>query len=428
MTWAAPHCETVTATVELPGSKSLTNRYLVLAALGDKPTTIHHPLVARDTELMAGALEALGAAIERSDDDTVWTVHPGAFRGGRVDCGLAGTVMRFIPPLAAFASEPVTFDGDPAARVRPMSAIVGALRDLGVQVDAASYDGAPVLPITVRGTGEVSGGQLEIDASASSQFVSALLLAAPRMTRGLDLRHVGGTLPSQPHIDMTVTVLREAGIDVVAEPTRWIVTPGIPRLPDVTIEPDLSNAGAFLAAAMVTGGSVSVPRWPEHTTQPGDAYRQIFADMGGHVSLDDGVLSVTGPQQLVPYDADMNDVGELVPTVAAVAAFAPGTSRLRNIGQLRGHETNRLAAIVTELGKVGVPAREEGDDLVITGTPTRAAVIESYDDHRMATFGAILGLRIPGIRVTNIDTTAKTLPGFANMWTAAFGEACDHEA
>ncbi len=426
MTWSAPLSGPVDAIVDIPGSKSLTNRYFVLAALGSEPVTIHHPLVARDTELMADALESLGAIINRGAE--AWTIVPGPLRGGNVECGLAGTVMRFIPPLATFAMEPVRLDGDPAARVRPMDAIVDGLRGLGVQVDAAELNGSPVLPMTVHGTGSVAGGSLDIDASASSQFVSALLLAAPLMTHGLDLRHVGETLPSQPHIAMTVAVLREAGIDVVEQPVdapnRWIVSPNIPQLSDVTIEPDLSNAGAFLAAAMVSGGRVSIPRWPSQTTQPGDAYREIFTEMGATVTLDDGLLTVVGPGAIRPYDADMKDVGELVPSVAAVAAFADGTSYLRNIGQLRGHETDRLAALTTELAKIGVTAYEDGDDLVIEGgVPTKAAVIESYEDHRMATFGAILGLRIEGIEVVNIETTSKTLPEFVAMWMQAFGGA-----
>lgn len=424
MTWPAPHSGPVDTIVDIPGSKSLTNRYLVLAALGSEPVTIHHPLAARDTELMAAALESLGAVIIRADDS--WTIQPGPLRGGDVECGLAGTVMRFIPPLAAFAMEPVRLDGDPAARVRPMGAIVEGLRGLGVQVDADELDGSPVLPMTVHGTGSVAGGRLEIDASASSQFVSALLLAAPLMTHGLDLHHVGENLPSQPHIAMTVAVLREAGIDVAEmpadAPNRWVVSPNLPQLPDVTIEPDLSNAGAFLAAAMVTGGRVSIPRWPSQTTQAGDAYRDIFAAMGGRVTLDEGLLTVVGPESITPYDADMKDVGELVPSVAAVAAFAQGTSHLHNIGQLRGHETNRLAALTAELAKIGVRAYEDGDDLVIEGGgPTRAAVIDSYEDHRMATFGAILGLRIDGIEVIDIETTSKTLPEFVAMWNRAFG-------
>ncbi|QOR46079.1 3-phosphoshikimate 1-carboxyvinyltransferase [Trueperella pecoris] len=421
VTWLAPTSGPVDATISIPGSKSLTNRYLVLAALGGSRVRIHNPLIARDTELMAQALRTLGASVTR--DAASWIVEPGPIRGGRVECGLAGTVMRFIPPIAALASEPVVLDGDPAARLRPMNAIVEGLRGLGVRVDAADRDGSPVLPVTINGQGLLAGGRLDIDASASSQFVSALLLAGPLMTEGLDLRHVGARLPSQPHIDMTIDVLRTAGIDVeqVAGQHRWLVRPGVPQLPELTVEPDLSNAGAFLAAAMVTGGTVRIPGWPQRTTQPGDSYRHIFVAMGGRAWLEGDTLHLHGPQAILPYDADMCDVGELVPTVAAVAAFAEGTSRLRNIGQLRGHETDRLSAIVNELAKVGISARVEGDDLVVDGArPCAGATIDSYDDHRMATFGAILGLRLPGTHVINIETTAKTLPEFVPLWTRAF--------
>ncbi|MGV4303135.1 3-phosphoshikimate 1-carboxyvinyltransferase [Trueperella pyogenes] len=419
MTWLAPTSGPVDATISIPGSKSLTNRYLVLAALGSTPVTLHRPLVARDTELMAHALETLGAHISREPE--AWRVEPGPIRGGQVECGLAGTVMRFIPPIAAFATDRVVVDGDAAARRRPMDAIVTALAELGVRVDASSSAGLATLPLTIYGHGTVTGGVLDVDASASSQFISGLLLAGPLMANGLDLRHVGSSLPSQPHITMTVQVLKQAGIGVVEEHNRWVVSPGVPALPDVTIEPDLSNAGPFLAAAMVTGGIVRIRNWPRHTTQPGDSYRKIFSAMGGRFRFEGDALHLTGPKTINPYNADMKDVGELVPTVAAVAAFAQGTSRLRHIGQLRGHETNRLAALVTELAKTGIKAREEGDDLIIEGgCPSAGATIESYDDHRMATFGAILGLRLPGTRVVNVETTAKTLPDFVARWNHAF--------
>ncbi|MDO5025463.1 MAG: 3-phosphoshikimate 1-carboxyvinyltransferase [Trueperella sp.] len=435
--WAAPSAHAVTGKIALPGSKSLTNRYLVLAALGADPVTVHYPLLARDTELMIAALRTLGTEITTGTNSV--TVTPRPWRAGQVDCGLAGTVMRFVPPLAALANGDTFFDGDPAARTRPMGTLVRALRDLGIAVDAASTAaGEPALPLTVHGTGKIAGGYLEIDATASSQFVSALLLCAPRMTHGLTLVHTGKQLPSTPHIEMTVAVLRAAGIEVQSAPGRWAVAPGIPQLTEVQIEPDLSNAGAFLAAALITGGQVQIPHWPCHTTQPGAKFLEIFAQMGGVVTprpaVDSDSASYTaqlsGTGKIYPLDADLSAVGELVPTIAAVAAFADGTSQLRHIGQLRGHETNRLAAIVNELGKVGVRAREVGDGLEIIGQPAlgqselppanissgHGADLESYADHRMATFGAILGLRIPGVRVRNIETTAKTLPGFARQW------------
>ncbi|MFT3943560.1 MAG: 3-phosphoshikimate 1-carboxyvinyltransferase [Ancrocorticia sp.] len=426
--WSAPHHpEPLRSSVRIPGSKSLTNRYFVLAALGDQPSVIREPLVARDTILMAQALEAMGAGLEFYDDALF--VYPAPLRGATIQAGLAGTVMRFLPAVAMLAKGDVTIDGDAAARVRPMDPVLQAIKKLGVSVDhAEDAQGRGVLPVTVHGTGVVEGGRIEIDASASSQFISALLLAAPRMTHGLELRHVGGAIPSSPHLEMTVEVLRDAGIEVFTFPkdagpvrpghpaVRWLVLPGIPDVGNVEVEPDLSNAGAFLAAAMVTAGKLEIPGWPRVTQQPGDALRDIFTRMGATANVVAGKLHLTGPKEILPLDMDMHDVGELVPTVAAVAAFATGTSVLRNIGQLRGHETDRLNAITTELNRLGGKAWVEGDDLHIEPAPLHAATVESYEDHRMATFGAIIGLRVPGVEVVNIETTSKTLPQFPQMW------------
>lgn len=422
--WLAPQSsEPIRAHVRIPGSKSLTNRYLLLAALGEEPTIIRNPLIARDTALMAGALAAMGVGIE--GDGASITVTPGPLRGARVDVGLAGTVMRFVPPIALFAHGDVVFDGDAAARTRPIAPLVRAIEHLGGRVEQATSGSDQIcLPFTVKGTGAATGGRVEIDASESSQFVSALLLAAPRMDSGLDVRHVGKPIPSTPHIDLTVDVLRKAGIGVhvaggkpdgpECSPARWIVEPGIPRIGDVAVEPDLSNAGPFLAAAVVTGGQVSL-EWPD-SAQPGAANRGFFEAMGARTELADHKLTINGPSTIKPLNADMHDVGELVPTIAAVAAFADGPSTLRNIGHLRGHETDRLAALTSELNKIGARARIAGDDLVIEPGPAKPATIETYGDHRMATFGAILGLRIPGLEVANVETTAKTFPQFVAMW------------
>ncbi|MCF2705972.1 3-phosphoshikimate 1-carboxyvinyltransferase [Arcanobacterium haemolyticum] len=427
--WASPyHPGPITTNIRIPGSKSLTNRYLVLAALGDQPSVIREPLVARDTVLMAKALEAMGMGMEFYDHELF--IYPAPLHGATVEVGLAGTVMRFLPAVATLAEGPVHFDGDAGARVRPMDPVVQAIRQLGVDVTSATNaDGQAVLPLTVHGRGHVDGGHLRIDASASSQFISALLLAAPRMKNGMELRHVGSAVPSTPHLDMTVDVLRSAGIDVSTFPkdagpvreghpaARWIVRPGIPDLGNVEVEPDLSNAGAFLAAAMVTGGSITIPSWPRSTTQPGDELRTIFSQMGAHVELSHGRLCVTGPSSIRALDRDLHDVGELVPTIAAVAAFADGTSVLRNIGQLRGHETDRLAALTAEFSKLGGKAWVEGDDLHITPMRLHGGVLETYADHRMATFAAIIGLRVEGVRIINVATTSKTLPQFTQMWT-----------
>lgn len=400
------------ATVEVPGSKSLTNRLLVLAALADAPTRITAPLRARDTDLMAGALRALGVSV--ADSRGGWVVTPGELHGGAVDTGLAGTVMRFVPPVAALAHGDTVFDGDEYARSRPMHALLDALRLAGVAVDDG---GTGRLPFTVRGTGSVPGGVVELDASASSQFVSALLLAGARFDKGVELRHVGGPVPSQPHIDMTVAVLRAAGVAVDdTTPHRWVVPPGTVHAVDAVVEPDLSNAAPFLAAALVTGGEVRIPRWPTATTQAGDALRDLLASMGAVVSLTPGGLTVRGGSGIGPLIADLHDVGELTPVLAALCALADGESRLSGIAHLRGHETDRLAALATELARLGGDVTETADSLTIRRAALHGGHWRSYADHRMATAGAVLGLAVDGVFVDDIGCTTKTLPDFAGMW------------
>lgn len=416
--WEAPAARgPVCGTVRVPGSKSLTNRYLLLAALADGPTTLHRPLVSRDSTLMLGALEQLGVEVDRGDG-TTWVIRPPARLrgGGAVDCGLAGTVMRFVPPVAALADGPVHFDGDPAARTRPIAQLLGALRDLGVLVDD---EGDPRLPFTVRGTGQVRGGRVLIDASASSQFVSALLLAGARYDDGLTLVHVGDGLPSRPHIDMTLQSLAQVGVDVREEPVcTWRVEPGPVRGIEVTVEPDLSSAAPFLAVAAATGGTVTVPDWPTRTTQAGDAMRELVVRMGAEARLGPAGMTVTGPAAggLRGVDADLHEVGELTPVVAALCALASGPSRLRGVGHLRGHETDRLAALETELTRVGADVQQTDDGLLITPRPLRPATLETYHDHRMAMAACVLGAAVPGTRVVDVETTAKTFPGFADMW------------
>lgn len=412
--WPAPQPGgAITRDVLLPGSKSQTNRALVLAAIADGTSTIHLPLVARDTDLMAAALESLGATIERHEDS--WTVTPiRPVASATVDCGLAGTVMRFVPPVAALGSGEARFDGDPRARERPMGTTISSLRDLGVRIDD---DGRSSLPFTVHGSGGVRGGPLTVDASASSQFVSALMLVAPRFAEGLDLRHEGASLPSLPHVAMTVTELRRRGVVVDASSARWQVRPGPVKALDVTIEPDLSNAGPFVAAALATGGTVRVRHWPDQTDQAGDAWRDLVVAFGGQVTHDGTDLVVTGPAQLSGVELDLHDVGELTPVVAALAALAGEPSRLTGIGHLRGHETDRLAALATEINALGGQVEELPDGLVITPTVMHGGTFATYEDHRIAHAAAVIGLRVPGVLVENIATTAKTYPGFADDWT-----------
>lgn len=420
--WDAPTATSpVDAAVVLPGSKSVTNRALVLAALSEGPSRVHRPLRARDTVLMAGALSRLGMRV-RDEPGGDWVLTPGSPGGERdadVDCGLAGTVMRFLPPVAALTPRTARFDGDPRARLRPMRPLLEALRRLGARVEDG---GRGALPFTVTGSRGLPGGAVTVDASMSSQFVSALLLAAPRFERGLELRHEGPPLPSLPHVAMTVAMLRDAGAqvhDAVAD--TWRVEPGPLHARDVAVEPDLSNAAPFLAAALVTGGRVSVPDWPERTTQPGDALRDLLARMGARWELRPTGLVLEGTGRVAGLDADLGAVGELTPVLAALASLADGPSRLRGIGHLRGHETDRLAALAKELNGLGGDVTETSDGLEIRPRPLRAGVFSTYEDHRLATAGAVIGLAVPGVRVVDVATTAKTLPDFPGMWARMLG-------
>jgi 3-phosphoshikimate 1-carboxyvinyltransferase len=414
--WAAPRARNrLHARVRLPGSKSLTNRVLVLAALADSPSRIVRPLRARDTDLMVAALRALGVGIV--DDGADQLVTPGPLRGGRVDTGLAGTVMRFVPPLAALAVGDIIFDGDPYARNRPMATLLDGLRQAGSIVEDG---GRGRLPFTVHGLGRAAGGTVQIDASASSQFVSGLLLSGARYDNGIEVVHTGdGPVPSTPHIEMTLDVLRAAGVDAQASSDRrWQIAPGRIAGRDWVIEPDLSNAAPFLAAALVTGGSVTIPGWPSATTQAGDALRGLLGAMGARVTLDDVGLSVSAGESLVGLDADLHDVGELTPVLAVLAALAGTPSQLRGIGHLRGHETDRLAALATELTRLGGEVDEHADALTITPRPLHGGRWRAYADHRMATAGAVLGLAVDGVTVDDIACTGKTLPDFPSLWSA----------
>ena len=399
--------------MRLPGSKSQTNRLLVLAALAASPTTLLDPLESRDTALMAAGLRAMGADITVTDRQ--WQVLPGPLSGpAEVDVGNAGTVMRFLPPVAALASGDVRLDGDPRARERPMAPVLAGLRALGADV-TADHDR---LPLVVHGRGWLLGGSVTIDASLSSQFVSALLLVGPRCADAVEVRHRGDRLPSAAHIDMTVEMLRSAGAIVEhIDDGAWRVEPGPVRLGRVQVEPDLSNAAPFLAAAVVTGGRVTVPDWPLRTTQAGDALRDLLPRFGAVVTQDEHGLTVTGPQRLLGADLDLGAVGELAPTLAAIAALASTPSRLTGIGHLRHHETDRLAAIAAEIGALGGDVRELPDGLEVRPRPLHGGPVTTYEDHRLATMAAVLGLGVPGIDVLDVATTAKTLPGFVDLWT-----------
>ena len=417
--WPAPKARRpVDAEVRVPGSKSLTNRFLVLAALAEGPSLLRAPLRSRDTLLMAQALRSMGIDIVDVGDD--WRVVPRPIQGGTsVDCGLAGTIMRFLPGVAALADGPVAFDGDPGARVRPMGPVLDALRALGVAIDD---DGRGALPFVVQGHSVVPGGTVTLDASASSQFVSGLLIAGARYAAGVTVHHVGKPVPSEPHIAMTIEVLRDCGVVVDdSQANTWRVEPGPIAALDVEVEPDLSNAAPFLAAALVTGGRVHVAGWPMRTTQAGDGIRDILDAMGADVRLDHDGLTVAGGGAVEGIDVDLHDMGELTPVVAAVAALAESPSWFRGIAHLRGHESDRLAALAAEITALGGDVTETDDGLRVRPAPLHGGLFHTYHDHRMAMAAAVVGLRVEGVVIENVETTSKTLPQFTSRWSALVG-------
>jgi 3-phosphoshikimate 1-carboxyvinyltransferase len=425
MLWPAPlrGRNAVSARVVIPGSKSVTNRALILAAQANSPSLLKRPLISRDTELMVAGLKAMGVGItdERVGNDPAWKITPSKLQGPAiVDVGNAGTVMRFLPPLSALAQGNISFDGDPRSYERPLAPVIAALEELGIEIE---HDGRYSLPLVVKGKGIIPGGKLTIDASASSQFLSALLLIAPSTSNGITATHKGGALPSMPHIDMTVQMLRDFGAAVSVDKAAqsWRVESGALHGVDLVIEPDLSNAAPFLSIAMVCGGSITIADWPKQTTQPGDQLREIFKQMGAQVSFNEEGLTLTGGESINGIDIDLHDVGELTPAIAALAALADSPSHLRGIGHLRLHETDRLAALTREINSLGGNVTEDETSLRITpagafGKGLHGGTFHTYDDHRLATAGAVIGLLIPDVEIENVATTRKTLPDFPGLW------------
>ena len=424
--WPAPHRGNtpVHARITIPGSKSVTNRALILAALAESPSLLRKPLHSRDSALMIAGLKAIGVGIDEAPNGDL-TVTPGKLYGpAQVDVGNAGTVMRFLPPVAAMANGLIHFDGDPRSHERPLGPVIAALESLGVSIEHGSRYS---LPLTINANGQLRGGVVDVDASSSSQFISALLLVAPATKEGITVRHTGSTLPSMPHIEMTVQMLREVGVTVdVINGVEWRVAPTLMQGREITIEPDLSNAAPFMGAAMICGGSVTITDWPKQTTQPGDELRGIFTRMGATVSFTENEhgsdLTITSDGTIHGIDVDLHDVGELTPSIAALCALADSPSSLRGIGHLRLHETDRLAALAAEINALGGDVDEEESALHISPAPLHGGTFHSYEDHRLATAGAMIGLRIPGINVENIETTKKTLPDFPGAWVDLLGQ------
>ena len=415
--WSAPSAKRpIHSTVSIPGSKSATNRAFVLAALGDSISKIHKPLLARDTELMLQALEKLGCTITRTNELIEITPMKRVHQDLAIDVGLAGTVMRFVPPLAALTAGVVHFDGDQRARNRPMKTLIDSLKALKISVDDESSGS---LPFSIVSDGNVQGGEITLDASESSQFISALLLAGAKFSNGLTIKHVGNKLPSLPHIEMTIDMLNQVGVKVSSiEKNSWRVNPTVIKSKDWLIEPDLSNAGPFIAAAMVTKGEVTIKDWPQNTTQAGNAWIEILTKMGAQVSLTEKGLTVSQSGDIKGIEFDLSDVGELTPVLVSIAVLANSNSSLTGIAHLRGHETDRLAALVENIKSIGGDAEETTDGLIIRPRKLHGGLWKSFDDHRMATAGAVIGLVVEGILVDDIKTTSKTLPDFENMWTS----------
>jgi 3-phosphoshikimate 1-carboxyvinyltransferase len=422
--WKAPYrsgltpaSKPINAQITIPGSKSATNRALILAALAKTPSRLRRPLSSRDTDLMVKGLQSLGIEITviKTKDGFDYEVVPNKMIGpASIDVGNAGTVMRFLPPIAALANGLIHFDGDARSHERPLAPVIKALEQLGVTIE---HNDKYRLPLTINGAGNIIGGEVEVDASSSSQFVSALLLLGPATETGVTVKHIGKSLPSLPHIEMTIQMLKTFGAKVEVGTNSWQVKPTDLIGQDLIIEPDLSNAAPFMAAAMICGGSVEILDWPEITSQPGDQLRNIFSKMGAKVERSELGLKISGTGKILGIDIDLQDVGELTPSIAAVAALAETESRLSGIAHLRLHETDRLSALATEINNLGGKVSEGPGELNIKPTPLIAKQeFKSYEDHRMATAGAIIGLAVEGIVVENIETTKKTLPDFPGLW------------
>ena len=422
--WSAPFRggltsvgEPINAKISIPGSKSATNRALILAAIAKTPSRLRKPLSSRDADLMVKGLQSLGCKIDeiKTEQGFDYQITPQKLSGPtQIDVGNAGTVMRFLPPIASLATGLIHFDGDARSHERPIEPVIKALEQLGASIE---HGNKYRLPLTINGSGQIKGGEVEVDASASSQFISALMLLGPATMNGLTIKNTGKTLPSMPHIEMTIQMLRQFGATVEVGQNSWTVKAGDLLGQDLTIEPDLSNAAPFMAAVMICGGSVEILDWPKSTSQPGDQLRDIFAKMGAKIEQNNEGLKISGSGKINGIDIDLHDVGELTPSIAAVAALASSPSTLRGIAHLRLHETDRLAALANEINNLGGDVTEGPGELLIKPAKLVASqIFKSYEDHRMATAGAIIGLAVKDLKVENIETTKKTLPDFPGMW------------
>ena len=408
------------ATVTVPGSKSITNRALVCAALADGTSELEGALLADDTEAMIGCLTDLGAAVDlggaAGDAPGTWRVTPGPVRsaswsGTILDARLSGTTARFVAPLLGLGPQPVLLDGAPPLRARPMAAGFEALRSLGAQVDEMGEAGH----LPARISGHPASGEVTLRADTSSQFTSGLLLSAPARAQGLTV-HLDGPVVSQPYLDLTVAVMRAfaAAVEVPDERT-FVVAPGGYRATSYRIEPDASAAAYFFAAAVIVGGRVRVEGLGAGSRQGDVAFVDVLEQMGADVVRGADFIEIRSTGTLHGTTVDLSQLSDTAQTLAAVAVFADGPTEVTGVGFIRAKETDRIAAVVTELRRCGIEADETDDGFRIAPGAPRPAVIQTYDDHRMAMSFALIGLRAPGIRIADPGCVAKTFPGY---WAA----------
>jgi 3-phosphoshikimate 1-carboxyvinyltransferase len=418
----APLAGPLDATVAVPGSKSLTNRALVCAALADGTSTLDGALVADDTEAMRTALATLGAAIDEHPSSGRLTV---AGTGGRLrpgplalDVRLSGTTSRFLLPVVALGTGEYRIDGAPPLRARPMGPVLDGIRALGAGVRPEGEDGH--LPVTVVAPGGLAGGDVAVAGDTSSQFLSGLLLAAPYARSGVRLG-LTTALVSRPYVALTVAVMAAFGVDVEGDAGEGplVVPRGRYRATAYAVEPDASTASYFLAAAALVGGRVTVEGLGAGSGQGDARFAEVLATMGARIDRTATTTTVTGNGELrSPGTLDLADMPDMAQTVAVLAAFADGPTEVTGVGFIRHHETDRIAAVVGELARAGVEARETSDGFVVHPGPPHAARIATHDDHRMAMSFALLGLRVPGVEIADPGCVTKTFPGF---WEALDG-------
>jgi 3-phosphoshikimate 1-carboxyvinyltransferase len=411
----------VDADVTVPGSKSITNRYLLIAALASGESTLSGVLRADDTEAMLDCARALGATVELASPAQGGAVQARVVGtsgriapSGTLNARQSGTTARFVLPVAATAAGPWRVDGDGPLRARPMGPLIDALRSMGAKV---SEEGTPGhLPVSVEGgLATAQPAHLEVPGTTSSQFLSGLLMSAPLLAGGLTLS-VTSALVSQPYVDLTLRAMEAFGAHVEAQPGRYVVRPGGYRGAQTTIEPDASAASYLFAAAALSAGRVLVKGLTAGSAQGDTRFVDLLEAMGASVDRRPDGIEVRGTSRLVGLDkVDMSDVSDTVPTLAVVAAFAEGTTRITGVGFIRAKESDRIAAVVSELRRCGIAAEEEPDGLVVHGGEARGARIHTYDDHRIAMSFALVGLRVPGITIADAECVAKTFPDFFDV-------------